>query len=598
VIASAASRKSIAIAKSIKKILMFKTIGVFHTFHPFLASRYFDNKYMFNVERNSIKWVLAVALVAYRHGCIGVVPVDFIDTLMFSRYRDVFEDRGVKVVAPRYEDILFASNKVKIYERLSSVLPFPRQVLYRDSSIDEISSLKPPLVVKGLGDASNPSYHLDYDSAIREARSRAPCIIQEYVEGVGRGYYAVSYMGKPLLEFIHERIIEYEPIGGASLEARGYVYDPSLISIGRKAIEVLNWSGHIMIETRMDPETGDYYIIEINPKFWGSIDLSIHLGFHFPAIATALYVYGYERARELVRNLYGSTGVFTWVLDGLRYIPKSPRIWLKMSLDTLRNPMKTDMDVMDLAKSFLQIIAAIKRFGREKQKWNSYIASSKQQYSIWIKRFLDTVKSRDVVLIMDFDGTIAELPIDWKTIRRELVSRGYLYRWESIRRGLHRLWNQNRDIYNEASKIIEKHEENVLDRAKLLIHVKDVEMIHRYFPICIASKQSSNIIQRFLAKHGLERYIDVVVGRDWGVGPDKYSLYRACIDNTKKRNAIVLDDGLDYLIKAYRLNLVSIHINNRYNVYTALRSIRLGIPSLNIIEAFNLIYNTIRNLYH
>ncbi len=592
-IASAASRKSIAIAKSIKEVLRFKTIGVFHTVHPFIVSHYFDHKYVFNINRDEVKWAIIVARIAQKNGCIGVIPVDFIDTLMFSMYRDIFLEKNIIVVAPKYEDILYASNKAEIYEKLSKILPFPRQIVYKGDNTNEIMELKPPLVVKGLGDASNPSYHLGHETAVKEAISRAPCIIQEYIEGIARGYYAVSYMGKQLIEFIHERIVEYEPIGGASLEARGYIQDPSLISIGRRVVEALNWSGHIMVETRMDPETGDYYIIEVNPKFWGSIDLSTYLGFHFPAIVTALYIYGYEKTRKLIEDLYGSMGSYTWILDGLRYLPKSPRIWFKMALDALKNPMATDVDILDLGRSILQIITAIKRFSREKRRWISYMNSSQQQYSIWIKKFLNIVRSGDVTLIMDFDGTIANLPVDWISIRKELVSRGYLYRWESIRRGMHRLWKYDRATYDEVSRIIKEYEEESLDRARLFIDIEDLKKVHRCFPICIATKQASDVVHSFLVRHGIARYVDIVIGRDWGVGPDKCNLYRACIDITKKRYALVLDDSLEYLVKAYRLGLVPIHIDNRYDIYIALRSIRLGIPSLSITKAMNLIYKAI-----
>jgi len=67
------------------------------------------------------------------------------------------------------------------------------------------------------GDASNLSYHLTRESAFAEARKRRRCLVQEYVAGVGRGYYTIASGGEPLLEFTHERLVERDPSGEASV---------------------------------------------------------------------------------------------------------------------------------------------------------------------------------------------------------------------------------------------------------------------------------------------------------------------------------------------------------------------------------------------
>lgn len=131
---------------------------------------------------------------------------------MFSKHKHLFDEVGVVLVLPSYENIVIASDRVKCQEVLRDIAYFPSQVFVKGKEdIGEVYNLKPPLVVKNLGDASNPTFHLGYETAVRDALHRAPVIVQEYVEGVARGYYALAFNGIPVLEFAHQRIIEYTP---------------------------------------------------------------------------------------------------------------------------------------------------------------------------------------------------------------------------------------------------------------------------------------------------------------------------------------------------------------------------------------------------
>ena len=44
----------------------------------------------------------------------------------------------------------------------------------------------------------------------------------------------------------------------------------------------MNWYGVAMVEYRQDPRDGRCKIMEINPRFWGSLPLSIAAGVDFP----------------------------------------------------------------------------------------------------------------------------------------------------------------------------------------------------------------------------------------------------------------------------------------------------------------------------
>lgn len=578
VIASAASRKSIAIARSIKSVLRLKVVGVFHTTHPHAFSRWFDQKYLLDVCRDCERWASVVAGVAEKHGCSTTVAVDYIDFETFTKFRELFRERGVMVAGPEYENVITASNRVAIVEKLRGVAQFPPQICVRGAEdVREIHRLSPPLVVKGLGDASHPSFHLGFESTVEEALARAPCIVQEYVEGVARGYYAVSFNGAPLLEFTHQRIIEYSPIGGASLLARGPVTDPALFLLGRRIVEALRWSGPIMVETRYVDEYGQYYVLEVNPKFWGSIDLPTSLGYHFPAVLVAGYIYGAEYAKRLARKLITRSGGFAWILDGLRYTAKIPRVWLRIATSSPLYRYDSDVELSDLPRNTFQLIRAAKRIERERSDWMKYLEKSRAQLSVWMKRFLDVMKSRSKALILDLDGTLVEIPLKWSTVRMQLRAKGLLMPWEGVNRGLTRLWNSNRKSFYNLSKAVEEYEEKCVTKVKKLVHREHLEPLKQYFRICIATKQSHSVAVEILKNTNLHNLTDMVIGRDSGFGPVKVDMYKACIEKLGVEKAIVVDDSIAYLVEAYRKGLAPLCASR--DTYTTARSYRLGIPS-------------------
>ena len=107
-------------------------------------------------------------------------------------------------------------------------------------------------------------------------------LVQEYVEGEGYGYFAIfGPSGDPVAEFAHRRLREFPVSGGPSTLCQS-VADPALIELGRRMLRGLDWKGVAMVEFKRDRRTGNYKILEINPRFWGSLPLALQCGVNFP----------------------------------------------------------------------------------------------------------------------------------------------------------------------------------------------------------------------------------------------------------------------------------------------------------------------------
>jgi predicted ATP-grasp superfamily ATP-dependent carboligase len=121
---------------------------------------------------------------------------------------------------------------------------------------------------------------------LRECRPelQAGFLLQEFIPGSGAGYFALFAHGSLLARFSHRRIREKPPSGGVSVVSESSAIDPSIDGPSRELLERLDWHGPAMVEYRIS-EDGTPYLMEINARFWGSLQLPIYAGIDFPYLA-------------------------------------------------------------------------------------------------------------------------------------------------------------------------------------------------------------------------------------------------------------------------------------------------------------------------
>lgn len=108
-------------------------------------------------------------------------------------------------------------------------------------------------------------------------------LVQQYCRGVGLGQMLYMQDGQATLRFQHRRLHEWPPEGGVSTLCRA---EPAgdhtgQMALSEKLLRALDWEGQAMVEYRHDPETGDYWLMEVNGRYWGSLPLAWHCGAHF-----------------------------------------------------------------------------------------------------------------------------------------------------------------------------------------------------------------------------------------------------------------------------------------------------------------------------
>lgn len=124
------------------------------------------------------------------------------------------------------------------------------------------------------------------DEAQRQEQLRrwlpfTPVLQQQYVSGRGVGAEFLFNRGRKAWHFVHERVHEYPLCGGASSYRRSIKPPAALLLDAERLLTAVKWHGVAMVEFKMDSH-GQYWLMEINPRLWGSLAVSIDAGVNFP----------------------------------------------------------------------------------------------------------------------------------------------------------------------------------------------------------------------------------------------------------------------------------------------------------------------------
>ncbi len=155
----------------------------------------------------------------------------------------------------------------------------------------------------------------DLRSSYQNVHERYPFpLIQEWIPD-GGGTFGLSALfdeaSNVKAAFVHKKLRMYPVQGGPSTLAEG-VEHPQIMERGLSLLKSLNWVGVGMVEFKVDPRDGIPKLMEVNPRFWGSLQLAIVSGVDFPFLI--LKMAKGECFEPVLRYTVGKR--FRWLLLG------------------------------------------------------------------------------------------------------------------------------------------------------------------------------------------------------------------------------------------------------------------------------------------
>lgn len=241
---------------------------------------------------NPAKFVSFLLRELSRHSYQMLLPMEDETTFLISKFHSEFSRRTYLPIPP-LEKLQFANCKDKILKLAEDKgIPIPKTWYIDDiTQLNDLkASLPYPVVIKPKNSAGavGVSYPKNSDELIKQyltVHQRFPYpLIQERIPSHGNGYGASFLMGKSgdvKASFVHKRLREYPVTGGAST-LRESVRNDDVRDMAHTLLKALDWFGVAMVEFKMDPRDGIPKLMEINPRFWGSLSLAVAAGVNFP----------------------------------------------------------------------------------------------------------------------------------------------------------------------------------------------------------------------------------------------------------------------------------------------------------------------------
>jgi predicted ATP-grasp superfamily ATP-dependent carboligase len=266
---------------------------------PETTSRYCDESVIVPPPTDDlIAYKDALLAIAARSDVRTVIPVIEEDIYVLSQYREEFE-QYVSLAVPSPEVLRGAHDRVRLVEAarkagvpapdtwpLDEVSDWDRELLIK-SRYNLLVNEYVPSITPGQCHTVKSQTHLSPDDrpnfeTVRDEMKHTP-IVQEFVPRAGEYMFTALYdHGEPLSTFQHHQIRGNSYTGGGGVY-RESVYIDELETVARRLLDELDWHGLACIEYIEDANTGEFKVVEINPRMWQSSLATARMGADFAA---------------------------------------------------------------------------------------------------------------------------------------------------------------------------------------------------------------------------------------------------------------------------------------------------------------------------
>lgn len=264
------------------------------------ASRYCAGTFVYpDPARDADGFLAAIAAAATALPADVVLPMTEITTLLLARHRAALPPHCSLPFAGAAA-IEAASDKSRIValaRELGVPVPATRVAADRGAARTLAAGAQFPLVIKParsrirtaagwmptrVGYANDAA---ELEACVARLPTEAfPLLLQERITGDGVGVFACYDRGRPVAFFAHRRLREKPPSGGVSVLRESIALDPVARSHAQRLLDRLEWHGVAMVEFKRDDRDGSLRLMEINGRFWGSLQLAIDAGVDFPSL--------------------------------------------------------------------------------------------------------------------------------------------------------------------------------------------------------------------------------------------------------------------------------------------------------------------------
>ncbi len=283
-----------------------------------------------------------------------------------------------RLLLPPLDSYLTSADKARTVEAANELgIYCPKTFMPRSmEQLDELAAiLSFPVVIKprkssGSRGISLVKTPLDFSAAYRRTHASYPWpLIQDCIPQGEKYDVCLLYSKDSVLKaaFVQKEI-RFFPLQRGPSTVQESCHYPELIAIADRLLTRLGWQGIAEVEFMVDPRNGQPCLMEINPRFWGSLACSIYSGVDFPWLFYQLAVNG---NCETVLNY--PVGVrCRWLLPGdtLHFLTNPQRSLMDPPFITMKkHGMQDDILSWDDPLPTLGFVLACMRYALDPQMW-------------------------------------------------------------------------------------------------------------------------------------------------------------------------------------------------------------------------------------
>jgi predicted ATP-grasp superfamily ATP-dependent carboligase len=258
-----------------------------------------------------------------------IIPTRDETTLLLSKHRSAFPDY-TKLFVAEHSTLCQLSDKGKTM-RLADRFDVPTPTTYYidENGVDPIKeSLNYPVLVKPRRSSGSRGIQYVHSEADLAQKYREVCtkydnpIIQEYINHEG-GHYSVGTLfnndSEVAAVHVYKETKQYPPSGGPAIEAQSVAVKPWVNNL-LEMLKEINWTGPAHMDLLYDSNDSTPKLLEVNPRLWTSLSLSVQAGVDFPYL---LYQLSNTKVLDKPVDQYDTDLWYRWILpSGLLWMVK------------------------------------------------------------------------------------------------------------------------------------------------------------------------------------------------------------------------------------------------------------------------------------
>jgi D-aspartate ligase len=195
-------------------------------------------------------------------------------------------------------DVLRLAHDKRLTYRLAAEagVPFPRTWEPGPDGVEELDCwfpaiLKPAVKNAASQLAADKAWRVDDRPSLvtryREALEQTPAeylLVQELIHGGGRNQFsfaALASEGRPIASLVARRTRQYPMDFGRASTFVETVDAPEVAALGTVVIEAMGYTGLVEVEFKLDSDSGELKLLDINPRVWGWHTIGRRAGIDF-----------------------------------------------------------------------------------------------------------------------------------------------------------------------------------------------------------------------------------------------------------------------------------------------------------------------------